>query len=606
MIQCYCSGRCSGHNGNGTCTLKKGGYCYAFVQEVVDVGTNTLEPEWSYGCLPPDESGYMQCMGDLSPHQIPRSIACCNNISLCNLQLNPVYRGSYGPAPPLNPSPTDYSANSFTSFIESREALYIVLPLFLVSVMLFIFMLIYMYKTLSSKQHSPRNLSSIISYPDHESHGHKRKFLPSRLFRKPFSCEVTSVDLERSTASYLDDDDRDDGCVTKSMDSSGGTVPLLVNRTIHRDIQFQSLIGRGRYGKVWKGHWKGHGEVAIKVFLTTEEASWKREQAIYKTPLVRHENLLQFIATDIRGTGCSTQMLLITDYHENGSLFDVLASRILNQGECLRLMYSAACGLCFLHTEISGKIHKPGIAHRDIKSKNILVKSDMTCCIADFGLSVTYESSKKLLDVAENTRVGTKRYMAPEVLDETLKADDFESYKRADIYSFSLVLWEIIRRYMAYEYQVPYQGLVPNDPSFEDMKQLVCIEKVRPDTASPAWSSNKFCRSITKLLIEGWSANPKVRPTARKVKKDLDSLHKSTPAEEEINDKSLLGPTDLTNPSDCKKTSYIQGSSGGSTGKNSLSLNCGVSGDSNYKVSYMRPDTALIANGFVQPAQQII
>lgn len=605
MIQCFCSGKCPGHSGNGTCTLRKGGYCYAFVQEVVDVETNTLEPEWSYGCLPPDESGYMQCMGDLSPHEIPRSISCCNNDNYCNKYLKPVYRGSYGPAPPTS---NEKSSNSLSALIESPEALYIVLPLFLLSVMLFIFMLIYVFKTLRSKDGSSRTTfgGMLSSYRDHDgsSNSRKRKFLPSRLFPLPFTSEITNVDMEGDTGSYLDEDD--DGCVTKSLDSSGGTVPLLVNRTIHRDLEWRSLIGRGRYGEVWRGLYKSR-EVAIKVFSTTEEASWKREQAIYKTSLVRHENLLQFIASDIRGTGCSTHMLLITDYHENGSLFDVLAARVLNQRECLRLMYSTACGLCFLHTEITGAIHKPGIAHRDIKSKNILVKSDMACCIADFGLSVTYESSKKLLDVAENTRVGTKRYMAPEVLDETLKTDDFESYKRADIYSFALVLWEITRRYLAYEYQVPYQGLVPNDPSFEDMKQLVCVENIRPDTSSPAWNSDKFRKSITKLLIEGWSGNPKVRPTARKIQKDLDSLRKLISTEVTINDKSLLGQTDLTNPSKCKKsvTSYIQRSSG-STGKNSLQISGGSSNDSNYKMSFMKQEPALIANGFVQPAQQII
>ena len=38
------------------------------------------------------------------------------------------------------------------------------------------------------------------------------------------------------------------------------------------------------------------------------------------------------------------------------------------------------------------------------------------------------------------------RYMAPEVLDDTLNILHFDSFKRADIYSFGLVLWEIARR----------------------------------------------------------------------------------------------------------------------------------------------------------------
>lgn len=50
------------------------------------------------------------------------------------------------------------------------------------------------------------------------------------------------------------------------------------------------------------------------------------------------------------------------------------------------------------------------------------------------------------LDVGNNPKVGTKRYMAPEVLDDSIQVDCFESYKRVDIWAFGLVLWEIARR----------------------------------------------------------------------------------------------------------------------------------------------------------------
>lgn len=68
------------------------------------------------------------------------------------------------------------------------------------------------------------------------------------------------------------------------------------------------------------------------------------------------------------------------------------------------------------------------------------------------------------------------------------------------------------------DYQIPYQGLVPNDPSFEEMKNLVCDQKIRPavkQTSSKTWTP------ITKLMVEAWSGKPKVRPTALKLKKEL-------------------------------------------------------------------------------------
>lgn len=97
-----------------------------------------------------------------------------------------------------------------------------------------------------------------------------------------------------------------------------------------------------------------------------------------------------FIAADINGTGASTQLYLITDYHENGSLYDYLKFTTLDTQALLKLAYSAACGLCHLHTEIYGTQGKPAIAHRDLKSKNILIKKNGTCCIADLGLAVKF------------------------------------------------------------------------------------------------------------------------------------------------------------------------------------------------------------------------
>ena len=228
--------------------------------------------------------------------------------------------------------------------------------------------------------------------------------------------------------------------------SSGAGAPLLVQKTIAIEIKWtDKVIGAGRYGDVLLAKLRGDN-VAVKIFKTTEESSWQRERDIYNSVLLNHGNLLGFIAADIRGTGGTTQMLLITEYHPNGSLYDYLCIKLLTEFEALKLMYSAIKGLDHLHSEVNGIEFKGQIAHRDIKSKNILVKTDGECCIADFGLCVLYDKQSKNLDIGINTRVGTKRYMAPEVLDETLVQHDFQSYKRADIYSFTLVLWEIARK----------------------------------------------------------------------------------------------------------------------------------------------------------------
>ena len=102
--------------------------------------------------------------------------------------------------------------------------------------------------------------------------------------------------------------------------------------------------------------------------------------------------------------------------------------------------------------------------------------------------------------------------MAPEILDESLNKGSFEAFKAADIYSLGLVLWEIARRcntsvnlgneiitdeskeklvtYGPDDYQQPYYDCVPSDPSFDDMYNVVCVKKVRPDI-QPHWHTEE-------------------------------------------------------------------------------------------------------------------
>lgn len=314
---------------------------------------------------------------------------------------------------------------------------------------------------------------------------------------------------------------------------SGSGLPLLVQRTVAKQIQMVESIGKGRYGEVWLARWRGE-RVAVKVFFTTEEASWFREIEIYQTVLMRHENILGFIAADIKGTGSWTQMLLITDYYENGSLHDYLQTAALEPRALAEMAYSIASGLAHLHMDIFGTKGKPAIAHRDIKSKNILVKRNGQCAIADFGLAVRYVAERNEVDIAPNTRAGTRRYMAPEVLADALDATDFEAFKMADVYSLGLVLWEMCRRCAAGDgaaaepYAPPYHGLVPPEPSFEQMREVVVSRGARPPVPA-RWLAAPPLAALATVMTECWHANPPVRLTAVRVKKTLARFHSDAP-----------------------------------------------------------------------------
>ncbi|XP_071484644.1 TGF-beta receptor type-1-like [Diadema antillarum] len=334
-----------------------------------------------------------------------------------------------------------------------------------------------------------------------------------------------------------------DDLVDPTTSGSGSGLPLLVQRTIARQILIQDCIGKGRYGEVYKGKWRGES-VAVKIFSSREERSWFREAEIYQTVMLRHENILGFIAADNKDNGTWTQLILVSEYHENGSLFDYLNAHSIDVPAMLRMALSIATGLAHLHMEIMGMQGKPAIAHRDIKSKNILVKRNGQCAIADLGLAVRHDSATDTVDIFPNNRIGTKRYMAPEVLDETINMNHFDSFKRADVYSFGLVLWEIGRRCSIFgiyeEFALPYHPWVPMDPRIEDMKRIVCVEKRRPPVPN-RWTSHKVMESYAKVMKECWYQNGAARLTALRIKKTLTGL--MGPSEPEV----LLPPARMQN-----------------------------------------------------------
>ncbi|MXQ87924.1 hypothetical protein E5288_WYG008831 [Bos mutus] len=355
-----------------------------------------------------------------------------------------------------------------------------------------------------------------------------------RKFKRRNQERLNPRDVEYGTIEGLITTNVGDSTLADLLDhsctsGSGSGLPFLVQRTVARQITLLECVGKGRYGEVWRGSWQGEN-VAVKIFSSRDEKSWFRETELYNTVMLRHENILGFIASDMTSRHSSTQLWLITHYHEMGSLYDYLQLTTLDTVSCLRIVLSIASGLAHLHIEIFGTQGKPAIAHRDLKSKNILVKKNGQCCIADLGLAVMHSQSTNQLDVGNNPRVGTKRYMAPEVLDETIQVDCFDSYKRVDIWAFGLVLWEVARRMVSNgiveDYKPPFYDVVPNDPSFEDMRKVVCVDQQRPNIPN-RWFSDPTLTSLAKLMKECWYQNPSARLTALRIKKTLTKIDNS-------------------------------------------------------------------------------
>lgn len=145
------------------------------------------------------------------------------------------------------------------------------------------------------------------------------------------------------------------------------------------------------------------------------------------------------------------QLWLIMYYYENGFLYDYFQFIILDYEEMLRLCYSVAAGIVYFYIEIVGNYGKSVIVYRDIKLKNILVKGNGICCIGDLGLVVIYIQENNKIDLGRNNKVGIKRYMVLELLDEILNSEYFEVFKQVDVYVFGLVLCSVWFLFCCYD-----------------------------------------------------------------------------------------------------------------------------------------------------------
>ncbi|KAF7266890.1 hypothetical protein GWI33_019819 [Rhynchophorus ferrugineus] len=286
---------------------------------------------------------------------------------------------------------------------------------------------------------------------------------------------------------------------------------------IRGPIQLIEIKARGRFGAVWRAQLKSE-EVAVKIFPIQDKQSWQTEQEIFKLTNMTHPNILEFMGVEKRGDNLQAEFWLITAYHEKGSLCDFLKGHTLTWNELCKIAESMAKGLMHLHEAIPGKSNepsKPAIAHRDFKSKNVLLKNDMTACIADFGLAIMFEAGKSCGDT--HGQVGTRRYMAPEVLEGAINFTP-DAFLRIDMYACGLVLWELVSRCKAQdgpipEYRLPFEEEVGPHPTLEDMQESVVQNKVRP-VIQKHWRNHPGLAAMCDTMEECWDHDAEARLSA--------------------------------------------------------------------------------------------
>ncbi|XP_027368356.1 putative leucine-rich repeat receptor-like serine/threonine-protein kinase At2g19230 [Abrus precatorius] len=194
---------------------------------------------------------------------------------------------------------------------------------------------------------------------------------------------------------------------------------------------FETMIGKGGFGKVYLGTLEGGIRVAVKTLSLPSTQGYKEFQSEAKLLMhVHHRNVVSLVGYCDEGDAKA----LVYEYLPEGNLQQKLSDKntnVLEWTKRLKIALDAANGVDYLHNGC-----KPPIIHRDLKLSNILLDENMHAKISDFGMSKSFANDS---DTYVTTYpAGTPGYVDPEFYcTGTLN-------KKSDVYSFGIILLELI------------------------------------------------------------------------------------------------------------------------------------------------------------------
>lgn len=193
--------------------------------------------------------------------------------------------------------------------------------------------------------------------------------------------------------------------------------------------EIRSLLGQGGMASVYLGYRADvDRQVAIKVLPPhpglSSDAKQRFQNEARTVANLQHPHILPLYDY---GATPDDVLYLVMPYIQGGSLDKLMRKGRVPLPQIERLM-----------RELSGALdlaHKQGVIHRDIKPANVMLDTEGNALLADFGIAKMTTGDSNLTGTGV---VGTPAYMSPE------QAQGFDLTARSDLYSFAVVVWEML------------------------------------------------------------------------------------------------------------------------------------------------------------------
>lgn len=279
--------------------------------------------------------------------------------------------------------------------------------------------------------------------------------------------------------------------------------PWIGTSSVSR-FELISKLGEGAFGEVWKARDKINDRiVALKILFPAKIPESindiKREISLLREISSIDKGCIEGIPCLYEAFQCEDRICITMEFIDGPNLYDVLRKYIERDEKMSdKLLFS----IMTQFLRILDYLHSRGIAHRDIKEENIILRRDGTVFLVDFGLSCLFSQSASSKHKCVGY-AGTPVTVAPEVISGAIKKD-IEGWEKADIWSTGITFWEIA---MGQEATVIAQDIID--------KTATSI----PDVNHP---NDVLSVAIDAML----KVDPQKRPTARELLVCLRRLYR--------------------------------------------------------------------------------
>ncbi|NXM71844.1 TESK1 kinase, partial [Serilophus lunatus] len=275
--------------------------------------------------------------------------------------------------------------------------------------------------------------------------------------------------------------------------SSYRALRSAVSTLARIDDFYCEKIGAGFFSEVFKVRHRQSGQIMVLKMnkLTSNRGNMLREVQLMNR--LSHPNILRFMGVCVH----QGQLHALTEYINGGNLEQLLDSPVpLSWSTRVKLALDIARGLRYLHSK--------GIFHRDLTSKNCLVRCEAggyTAVVGDFGLAEKIPTYSEGSEKEPLAVVGSPYWMAPEVLRGEIYNE------KADVFAYGIILCETIAR-------------VPADPDYlprtEDFGLDVTTFRTMVGIDCPA--------AFLQLAFHCCSMEPISRPSFLEITQCLESI----------------------------------------------------------------------------------